>query len=48
MADFNNSNEPDFFNNIFDQVSDLDISILINNVGIDVLKEFQDHSKEEI
>jgi short-subunit dehydrogenase len=32
--DFNNTNLRDYQSGIFDKIQDLDISILINNVGV--------------
>lgn len=34
VGDFTKSYEPDFYNNIMKQLDNLDISILVNNVGI--------------
>jgi len=33
-ADFKDSFQPGFYDNIFEQIKDLDISVLINNIGI--------------
>ncbi|KAL4453181.1 hypothetical protein ABPG74_015412 [Tetrahymena malaccensis] len=40
VADFKNSNNPEFFKNIMEQIKGLDISILINNVGMDYFNYF--------
>jgi len=40
IRDFLQSNEPEFFEKLYDELSDLDISILINNVALDYCQEF--------
>ena len=42
VADFKDSAKPQFFDKIHDQLQGLDISILINNVGIDYRAFFQE------
>lgn len=46
QADFSNCMEPGFFDNIWEQTKDLDISILVNNVGIDAIELFVDMTDE--
>ena len=48
QADFSESMTPDFYQNIYKQLEDLDISILINNAGISYLDYFEMISVQEI
>ena len=48
VADFVNAAEENFAENIFEQVKDLDISILINNAGGFIKKPYLDISTKEI
>jgi 17beta-estradiol 17-dehydrogenase / very-long-chain 3-oxoacyl-CoA reductase len=41
VADFSKSNERGFFDAIYRQLEDLDISLLVNNVGIDLFVKFE-------
>lgn len=46
QADFSKAVEKDFFNHIWENTKDLDISILVNNVGIDAIDLFVDMTDE--
>ena len=48
QADFSKACETGFFNKIYEETKDLDISILINNVGIDCIELFSEMSEEFI
>lgn len=48
QADFKNSFEQGFFDRIMDQIQGLDISILVNNVGIDIVGRYLDIPESEI
>jgi len=48
VANFSESAKPGFFDQIYKQVEDLDISILVNNVGFGSLDYFHKVSEEEI
>lgn len=41
QADFGESMDPSFFENIQNQLNDLDISILVNNAGVGTVKHFE-------
>jgi 17beta-estradiol 17-dehydrogenase / very-long-chain 3-oxoacyl-CoA reductase len=45
VADFNKSAEPGFFDEIYEQIKELNVSILINNVGVDLIDYF--HQADE-
>lgn len=40
IADFHKASEPGFFDEIYDQIKELNVSILVNNVGVDYLEYF--------
>lgn len=40
VADFNKSCEPGFFDEIYDEIKELNISLLVNNVGVDLIDDF--------
>lgn len=40
VADFNNSSQQGFFDKIFAEIKDLDVSILVNNVGLFFMEHF--------
>ena len=40
VADFKNSNEEKFFDKIEENIKDLDVSLLINNVAIEIMEHF--------
>lgn len=46
QADFSKCIEPGFFDKIWEKTKDLDISILVNNVGIDAIDLFVDMTDE--
>jgi len=48
VADFKQSFESGFYDKITTEVEGLDVSILANNVGIDIVKHFTDISETEI
>ena len=48
IADFSKCSEKGFTERIDNEIHDLDVSILINNVGVDLLDRFEDHSEEKI
>ena len=48
QADFSESMTPDFYQNIYRQLEDLDISILVNNAGIAYFNYFAMISAQEI
>ena len=48
VADFKNSFEDGFFDKIYDQIKDLDISLLVNNVGIDIFERFEESNETTI
>jgi 17beta-estradiol 17-dehydrogenase / very-long-chain 3-oxoacyl-CoA reductase len=48
QADFTKAAEKGFFRNIYEETKDLDISILVNNVGIDCIELFCELSEEFI
>ena len=48
QADFSESMTPDFYQNIYKQLEDLDISILVNNAGIALFNYFEMISAQEI
>ena len=48
QADFSESMTPDFYQNIYKQLEDLDISILVNNAGIALFNYFEKVSAQEI
>jgi len=48
IVDFNNSYENNFYDNIMEELKNLDISVLINNVGILQMKELVNISEEEL
>ena len=47
-VDFSKCHEPGFFDKIVEGTKDLDISILVNNVGIDSIERFDELSEEYI
>jgi len=47
-ADFGNSTNLALFDEIYAQIKDLDISILVNNVGTDILSKFHEHTDENL
>lgn len=48
IANFRNAEEPEFFEKIYKQIEGLDISVIINNVGISVMDMFQRIDKEKM
>ncbi|CAD8202953.1 unnamed protein product [Paramecium octaurelia] len=48
VADFSQSKDKNIFDQIMNQVGERDVSVLVNNVGVDVLNKFHLHSDEEI
>lgn len=46
--DFTHSYEHDFFDDIFEQTKDLDVSVLINNVGMVNMKTLPDAKREDV
>jgi 17beta-estradiol 17-dehydrogenase / very-long-chain 3-oxoacyl-CoA reductase len=46
VADFHYAANLTFFDDIHNQIKDLDVSILVNNVGIDIIKPFEEISEE--
>lgn len=48
QADFSKACEKGFFSKIYEETKDLDISILINNVGIDCIELFSEMTEEFI
>ena len=47
-ADFSKSIEPEFYENIYSQIEDLDISILVNNAGVAEMDLFEQIPTENI
>jgi 17beta-estradiol 17-dehydrogenase / very-long-chain 3-oxoacyl-CoA reductase len=47
-VDFSKCNQPRFFDTIVEATKDLDLSILVNNVGIDSIERFDELSEEYI
>jgi len=41
VEDFTKAHEPEFAERIYDQVNDLDISILVNNAGVGITKRYE-------
>ena len=48
QADFAKSMEPGFIDKIWNEVKDLNISILVNNVGIDAVEYFNEMPEKEV
>jgi len=48
IADFKNSNQEKFFDHIMTQIQNLDVSILVNNVGVDVFEEYHNIDEQHI
>ena len=48
VAEFSQSYEPRFTEKIYEQVNDLDVSLLINNAGVHVKGHFEDASTKEL
>jgi len=48
IADFKNSTQPEFIEQIYKQIKDLDISLLINNVGVASIEPFCETTESKI
>ncbi|CAD8115886.1 unnamed protein product [Paramecium sonneborni] len=48
VTDFSQSNDKNLFDQIMNQIGNRDVSILINNVGVDVLNKFHMLSDDEV